>query len=186
MSKMLLKSNFFPSEEYNLLIPLKKVKLLDNMNYHTFSEYMKKNENLLTASMEDYLEMIYRLSLTSGFTRINELSDALNVHPPSATRMVQRLGKQNLLKYERYGVIILKEEGKVLGELLLKRHNTIEKFLRIMGIPEKILLIETEKIEHTISDDTAKCFEDFISFIKNNPDIVDEYIEFRKKINEEI
>lgn len=54
---------------------------MDNRNYHTFSEYMKKNENLLTASMEDYLEMIYRLSLDTGFTRINELSDALNVHP---------------------------------------------------------------------------------------------------------
>lgn len=154
--------------------------MLDNKDYHTFSEYMKNNENLLTASMEDYLEMIYRLSIKSGFTRINELSDALNVHPPSATRMVQRLGKQNLLKYERYGVIILKEEGKILGEILLKRHNTIEEFLRIMGIPEKILLIETEKIEHTISEDTAKCFEDFISFIKKNPNINDTFNEYRK------
>lgn len=148
-------------------------------NYHTFSEYMKKNENLLTASMEDYLEMIYRLSLKSGFTRINELSDALNVHPPSATRMVQRLGKQNLLKYEKYGVIILKDEGRVLGELLLKRHNTIETFLKKIGVPEEILLIETEKIEHTISGDTAKCFEDFISFINNNKDIEDKFHKFK-------
>jgi Mn-dependent DtxR family transcriptional regulator len=146
---------------------------------------MKKNENLLTASMEDYLEMIYRLSFNSGFTRINELSDALNVHPPSATRMVQRLGKQNLLKYERYGVIILKEEGKVLGEVLLKRHNIIENFLQILGIPETILLIETEKIEHTISEETTKCIIDFIAFIKNNPDVTDAYNDFRKKINEQ-
>ena len=77
--------------------------------------------------------MIYRLSLKSGFTRINELSDALNVHPPSATRMVQRLGKQDLLKYEKYGVIVLKDEGKILGEFLLKRHNIIETFLKKLG-----------------------------------------------------
>lgn len=140
-------------------------------NYYTFSEYMKKNENLLTASMEDYLEMIYRLSLKSGFTRINELSDALNVHPPSATRMVQRLGSQNLLKYEKYGVIILKDEGRALGEFLINRHNTIEAFLKKIGVPEEILLIETEKIEHTISAETAKCFENFISFMNNNKDI---------------
>lgn len=152
---------------------------MDNRNYHTFSEYMKKNENLLTASMEDYLEMIYRLSLDTGFTRINELSDALNVHPPSATRMVQRLGKQNLLKYEKYGVIILKDEGKVLGELLLNRHNTIETFLNIIGIPEDLLLVETEKIEHTICEDTAKCFEDYILFINNNPDIKKRFNEFK-------
>lgn len=155
------------------------------MDYHTFSEYMKKNGSILTASMEDYLEMIYRLSMKSGFTRINELADALNVHPPSATRMVQRLGKNNLLKYEKYGVIILKEEGMLLGEFLIKRHNTIEEFLKIMGVPEKTLLVETEKIEHTISDDTANCFEVFISFIKNNPDIKDKYYEF-KEITEKI
>lgn len=158
---------------------------METRDYHTFSEYMKKNENLLTASMEDYLEMIYRLSKESGFTRINELSDALNVHPPSATRMVQRLGKQNLLKYERYGVIILKEEGKVMGELLLKRHNTIETFLKIMGIPENILLVETEKIEHTISEDTAKCFEDFISFINKNLEFSEKYNDFKNNNNEE-
>ena len=39
--------------------------------------------------MEDYLEMIYRLSKENGYTRINELSNALNVQPPSATRMVK-------------------------------------------------------------------------------------------------
>lgn len=158
---------------------------MENKEYHTFSEYMKKNENLLTASMEDYLEMIYRLSMKSGFTRINELSDALNVHPPSATRMVQRLGKLNLLKYEKYGVIILHDEGKSLGELLLKRHKIIEIFLRTMGIPEEILLKETEKIEHTISEDTARCFEDFVLFIKNNHDIEEKYNNFKNNQKEE-
>lgn len=153
---------------------------MDNKNYHTFNEYMKKNENMLTASMEDYLEMIYRLSLKSGFTRINELSDALNVHPPSTTRMVQRLGNQNLIKYERYGVIVLKEEGRLLGELLLKRHNTIEQFLRIMGVPENLLLVETEKIEHTICEDTIKCFESFISFFESNFDVKDRYDSFKE------
>lgn len=152
---------------------------MDNRSYYTFSEYMKKNGSHLTASMEDYLEMIYRLSVNTGFTRINELSDALNVHPPSATRMVQRLGKQNLLKYEKYGAIILKDEGKALGKILLKRHNTIETFLKIMGIPKDILLIETEKIEHTISEETNKCLEEYISFINKNPDIEERFRDFR-------
>lgn len=147
-----------------------------NKDFYTFGEYMKNNENLLTASMEDYLEMIYRLSATSGFTRVNELASALNVHPPSATRMVQRLGKNNLLKYEKYGVIILKEEGKILGELLLQRHDTVKVFLKLLGVPENILLTETEKIEHTISADTLKCFENFISFMNNNPGIEEKYI----------
>lgn len=145
---------------------------MDNNDFHTFSEYMKKEENSLTASMEDYLEMIYRLSLDTGFTRIHELSDALNVQPPSSTKMVQRLGELNLIKYEKYGVIMLEENGKRLGRSLLMRHNTIEGLLKILGVPQKLILSETEKVEHTISDETIKCFEEYIDFIKNNPDVV--------------
>jgi Mn-dependent DtxR family transcriptional regulator len=141
-------------------------------DFRTFSEYMKKDDNSLTASMEDYLEMIYRLSINAGFTRIHELSDALNVQPPSATKMVQRLGDMNFLKYERYGVILLKDAGVEKGQWLLRRHNTIEAFLRLLEIPEKTILEETEKIEHTIDAETIKCFEEYVNFIKDNPQII--------------
>lgn len=148
---------------------------MNNNDFYTFSEYMKKEDNHLTASMEDYLEMIYRLSMDLGFTRIHDLSDALNVQPPSATKMVQKLAELNFLKYERYGVIMLKEEGKVLGETLLRRHNTIKEFLEMLGVSKIDTLEETEKVEHTISDSTVKCFEAYISFMKNNPDIYEKY-----------
>jgi len=151
---------------------------MDNNDFRTFSEYMKKEGNSLTASMEDYLEMIYRLSLNTGFTRIHELSDALNVQPPSATKMVQRLGELNLLKYEKYGIILLEESGRKMGESLLKRHNIIEATLKVLGVSEKAILVETEKVEHTLSNDTIKCFEEYINFINDNPEIVIKYNEF--------
>jgi Mn-dependent DtxR family transcriptional regulator len=153
---------------------------MKNKDFRTFSGYMKNEENLLSASMEDYLEMIYRLSKDTGFTRINELSDALNVHPPSATRMVQKLGLLNLLQYERYGVILLRAEGKRLGELLLQRHNTMESFFRLFGIDEENILAETEKVEHTLNDETVRCFEKYISFIKENPDVLARFKDYKK------
>jgi Mn-dependent DtxR family transcriptional regulator len=140
---------------------------------------MRKEENSLTASMEDYLEMIYRLSLNTGFTRIHELSDALNCKPPSATKMVQKLAEIKLLKYEKYGILVLEDDGKVLGETLFNRHNVIESFLRILDISESEVLEETEKIEHTISKQTTKCFQDFVQFAKDNPDIVIEFKTYR-------
>lgn len=144
---------------------------MDNNDFRTFSEYMKKEENTLTASMEDYLEMIYRLSTDTGFTRIHELSEALNVQPPSATKMVQKLGEMGLLKYEKYGVILLEETGKKKGEALLSRHNIIEALLGILEVPPKLITAETEKVEHTISDETIQCFERFVAFANDNPDI---------------
>jgi Mn-dependent DtxR family transcriptional regulator len=155
--------------------------MMNDRDFHTFSGYMKNGERLLSASMEDYLEMIYRLSKDTGFTRINELSEALNVHPPSATRMVQKLGLMNLLQYERYGVILLRTEGKRLGELLLVKHNIIESFFRLLGIDEEKILTETEKVEHTLSDETVQCFEKYISFIRENPDVMVRLREYGNK-----
>lgn len=156
---------------------------MDNNDFYTFSEYMKKEDSSLTASMEDYLEMIYRLSINTGFTRMHELSNALNVQPPSATKMVQKLAEQNFLDYEKYGVILLKDSGKVMGKALLTRHNIIENFLKLLGISNENVLEETEKIEHTISNETLKCFERFASFLNQNNEIIEIYNEFVEKQN---
>jgi Mn-dependent DtxR family transcriptional regulator len=85
--------------------------------------------------------------------------------------MVQKLAKLNLLKYEKYGIIILDKKGIKLGEGLLKRHEAVERLLNILGIKESFILEETEKIEHTISDETLECINNFIDFLQNNPNI---------------
>ncbi|KEH95071.1 transcriptional regulator MntR [Clostridium massiliodielmoense] len=148
-----------------------------NENFFTFSEYIKKDMHFLTPSMEDYLEMIYRLSKTSGFTRINDLASSLNIQPPSATKMVQKLSKLNLINYEKYGVIILEDEGKRIGSALLKRHKIIENFLKLIGVSNGILE-ETEKIEHTINPETLKCISNLLSFFQNNVDILNDFKNF--------
>lgn len=141
--------------------------------FFTFSQYMKNDTNIISASAEDYIEMIYRLSLKNGFTRVNELAISLNVQPPSVTKMVKKLSSLNLIKYEKYGVIILEEEGKYIGKLLLKRHNTIEDFLKLLDINDKVLE-ETEKMEHTISNDVLSGICKLLDFFESNPHLKDE------------
>ena len=151
--------------------------------YFTFNEYMKREDNSLTASLEDYLEMIYRLSLDTGFIRINELADALNVQPSSVTKAVQKLAEQHLVDYERYGIVILNEPGKVIGKTLLKRHNMIKDFLKLIGVADENLLKETEKIEHTISDKTVRLFECLLAFMNNRTDIIEDLKAYQQKEN---
>lgn len=140
--------------------------------FYTFREYMKKEDSSLTASMEDYLEMIFRLCNNEKYTRINELATSLNVQPPSATKMVQKLSELHLIDYKKYGIITLTERGYQIGKFLLRRHNTIEKFLSLIGIHDD-LLEETEKIEHTLSDQTLNQLDKFISFFDLHPEIKD-------------
>lgn len=153
--------------------------IINNGDFYTFNGYIKKDNNMLTASMEDYVEMIYRLSADKGFTRINDLANSLNVQPPSVTKMVQRLSELKLSKYEKYGLVSLTELGNHIGEALLNKHNIVERFLRLLGVSNSILE-ETEKIEHSINEETLKCIHEFLDFVEGNSDVQNKFESYKK------
>ena len=152
-----------------------------NGDFYTVRGYeiLGKGKKLLTNSMEDYLEMIYRSSRKEGYTRTNILAEALNVQAPSATKMVQKLTKLGLLKYEKYGIIQLTEDGEILGKFLLKRHKIIEDFLKIIGVKDNILL-NTELIEHNVTTGALSKIEMLNNFFRNNSDILEKFKEYRE------
>lgn len=144
---------------------------MESKQFFTFREYMGRDENRLTASMQDYLEMIFRLSLASGYTRTHDLAAALNVQPPSTTKMMKKLAELGLVNYEKYGLITLSDKGKEIGKALLARHLIIEEFLQLIGVTENVLE-ETEKMEHTISDHTLQCIGSLLALLKQKPELV--------------
>jgi Mn-dependent DtxR family transcriptional regulator len=142
---------------------------------------MNKEKNELSACEEDYIEMIYRLcGEHHDFTRVVDLAAALNVKPPSVTKMIKKLGERGYLKYIKYGIIELEDSGRRIGKDLLFRHNTIEAFLNLLNIKEDILE-ETEKIEHTINAETLLGIRRLLYFFAQNPKSKSEYIDFISK-----
>lgn len=154
----------------------------ENSQFHTVRGYqlLEKRDNYLTSAMEDYLEMIYRNSLTEGYMRIITLSELLNVAAPSATKMVQKLSRLGFLDYKKYGIIFLTDRGKEAGRVLLQRHEIIQNFLENIGVRENLLL-ETELIEHSISSATMKKISLYNQFIENNPAFREEFYDFLKE-----
>jgi len=146
-------------------------------------ELLNQNKNQLTSAMEDYLEMIYRNIGQEGYMRINTLSELLNVKPSSATRMVQKLKELGLIRYEKYGIIFLSEEGKEYGKFLLERHNVVEKFLKSLGIKEN-LLTETELVEHNISKNTMERINKLNRILEAHPEIISEFENFNSSTDE--
>lgn len=134
--------------------------------YYTLRGYKIKNEEVLSSSMEDYIEMIFRISISSREVRVNDLSEALNVQPPSTTKMIKRLSSGGYVYYEKYGIIKLTDKGNSIGEYLLKRHMTIYNFLKIIGI-ENDLLEQTEKLEHAINENTLNRLKKLTDFLNN-------------------
>ncbi|WP_027399688.1 metal-dependent transcriptional regulator [Anaerovorax odorimutans] len=151
-----------------------------NNTFHTVRGYelQRNNNNMLTPALEDYLEMIYRNSLKETYIRINTLAQLLNVKDSSASKMVKKLGDLGLVNYQKYGVVTLTNEGKKLGEYLLQRHNIIENFLTIIG-SKKDALVQTELIEHVITNDTVKNIQILSDFFKDNKDMLQKYMEYK-------
>lgn len=121
-------------------------------SFYTFRGYSlhdAQRKNSLSASMEDYVEMIFRLSQEDSYTRVLELANALHVQPPSASRMLQRLSEEGLVEYEKYSIIRLTQQGEKIGAYLLHRHSVLEEFLTLIGVPD--VLEDAERIEHNIS-----------------------------------
>lgn len=151
---------------------------MEDNEFYTFREFMRKEQDILSPSAEDYLEMIYRLSRERGYTRVNNLAQALNVQPPSVTKMIKKLSEMELIKYEKYGVIVLEPYGMEKGKELLERHNLIEKFLRLLSVSEG-LLEETEKMEHTINSEILHGIKDLIDYFDNHPKLLIEFNQYR-------
>lgn len=150
-----------------------------DQDFYTVRGYHLRNRRhreSLTPSMEDYLEMIYRLSQREDFTRVLKLASALNVQPPSASNMVQKLADNNWLHYEKYGIIRLTDKGRQRGSYLLQRHRTVEKFLLFLGLED--VLEDTEKIEHNISPAALAQIEKLLAFFASEPETLSRWQAF--------
>lgn len=140
---------------------------------------MHLEKSLITSSMEDYIEMIYRCSLDEEYIRLNTLAHLLNVRDSSASKMMKKLKELSLISYKKYGVITLSDKGREIGEYLYKRHNIIEEFLKNLSDEDHDVLVETELIEHVIGEKTVENIRILNEFFSDNPDLLIKYTQFK-------
>lgn len=127
---------------------------IEHRDYRTVRGYQNsEGAEELSPAMEDYLEMAGRLCIQHGYVRINMISTMLHVKPSSASKMIAKLQVLGYLFFDQGGLIYMTETGKRKVDYLIDRHQTIEKFLNMIG--SKDALKETELIEHFLSPDTV-------------------------------
>jgi len=130
--------------------------------FYTLKGYALLEGNPITSSMEDYLEMIYRIHTTGEPVRIGVVADRLNVKPPSATKMVANLKDRGLVVSQKYGYVQLTEAGARLGQYLVFRHDTLHRLLCYINKSENELE-QVEKIEHFINPQTVENIRIFLN-----------------------
>jgi len=123
---------------------------------------------MLTPSLEDYLEEIYRFSLSLDTVRVTDISKRLKVALPSVTKALYKLRDENYIKYERYGEIKLTDQGKEFGSYLVTRNQLLQEFLALI-CSKCNFAFEAEAMEHYLSAATIDAIKDLVEFMKCNP-----------------
>lgn len=133
----------------------------DRDRFYTMKGYLLQSDSEITSAMEDYLEMIARLSRQKQSVRVGDLSKMLHVKASSVTKMVQHLVQMGLIQAKKYGEITLTGSGRELGDYLLYRHEVIHRFLCLVNQSEDELE-QVEKIEHFLDCRTVGNLERFV------------------------
>lgn len=123
-----------------------------------------------TPRLEDYLEAIYLLFEEKGYASTVDISDRLQVRPPTVTSMVQKLAKKGYLIHEPYRGMRLTGSGEKLARSVVSRHHVIAEFLAMIGVGEKVAYQDTEGIEHHIQPVTFRKIERLVEFLHKNPE----------------
>ena len=125
--------------------------------------------------MEDYLEIISELVELKGYATTLDISRHMNVSAPSVTKMLQRLDEGGYLEYEKYHGINLTKKGTEVADGIRQKHGILLEFFEILGIGYDTANQDAEGIEHHLNPKTIKQLRKFITFLKANPKIIDNF-----------
>jgi len=131
-----------------------------------------------SSRMEDYLEIISELVELKGYATTLDISRYMNVSAPSVTKMLQRLDEGEFLEYEKYHGINLTKKGTQVAEGIRQNHGILLEFLEILGVNYDTANQDTEGIEHHLNPKTIKQLRKFITFLKSNPRIIENFKNF--------
>ena len=128
-----------------------------------------------TSRMEDYLEVISELVDLKGYAIPMDISNYMNVSPPSVTKMLRRLDESNYIEYTKYHGLRLTSLGRTIANEIRRKHTDLLEFFEMLGIDSSTANQDIEGIEHHLNPKTTKQLKKFILFLKSKPGLVSEF-----------
>ena len=116
----------------------------------------------LSASLEDYVEAIYRIEARQGAARVKDIAESLDVAMPSVTGALKALVAKELVNYKPYSVTTLTAQGTVIAREVTKRHEIMARFLKdVLGLDASVAERNACRLEHATSRKTFERIKEF-------------------------
>jgi Mn-dependent DtxR family transcriptional regulator len=121
-----------------------------------------------TRAAEDYLEQIHNLIELKGYARVVDIAANLSISQASVTAMIQKLGTEGLLVYERYRGVALTDQGRAIGQAIAHRHDVLTRLLASFGLDPETVHRDVEGMEHHISRQTLQALTLILEELEGN------------------
>lgn len=121
------------------------------------------------ALVEDYIELIADLIEDGQEARQVDIAARLGVSQPTVAKTLARLTEDGLVFRKPYRGVFLTEAGRKVANQSRARHQTVEAFLRSIGVSAETARIDAEGIEHHVSEETLAAFRDALARLENLP-----------------
>lgn len=124
----------------------------------------------LSASLEDYLQAIFRIQTAKQAARPTDIAISLGVNNSSVTGALRTLSDRGMVNYAPYDVITLTPEGKRAAEEIVRRHDVLVRFFTHLLQAEESEAEQTAcRVEHVISPDILDRLVQFVAFVELCP-----------------
>ncbi len=125
-------------------------------------------EESLSASQEDYLEMIVRLIRSKGAARVRDIADRLSVAKSSVSIALRALSKRDLVHYKPYELVTLTEKGEAMADRILERHRFLSSFLSsTLAMDADEAEANACRMEHAAGEEVIERLRAFVALMEN-------------------
>lgn len=133
----------------------------------------------LSASLEDYLEVIYNSIKYNESVKAVDIARELNVSRASVTEALNKLADKGLINYGRYQTITITDMGSKIAEEVVNRHSSLSSFFEKVLCASRLEAEENAcRIEHIISAELLDKIEVYAKFAAARPEITGEFKKF--------
>ncbi len=107
---------------------------------------------MISDSIEEYLEIIYKLEQEASPVTTSALAERLGVSAASVSEMTTKLAERGLVSREPYKGVILTADGRAQALVLIRRHRLWERFLTdVLDLSWDQVHEEACRLEHATS-----------------------------------
>ncbi len=119
---------------------------------------------------ENYLKIIYHLSVISNPVQTNAIAERIQTKAASVTDMLKKLAEKELVDYVKYQGVTLTEKGKLTAISIVRKHRLWEVFVvdKLNFKWDEVHEV-AEELEHIKSTLLVERLDEFLEFPKVDP-----------------